>query len=222
MADFMNCEALGYFSWKFFAALLAGYLIGGIPFGYLIGKMRGVDVRTVGSKNIGATNVYRTVGHKWGFLAFFCDFLKGFLPTLAAVFAVRQAPSWFEMPDQIVMELGVFVGLACVIGHTLTPYMKFKGGKGVATAFGMLVAQIPWPVLIAFALFVATVWISHYISLGSILAAAFLAVFIWIPTPLCAPTLSLQIVMTLIGIFVIYKHRSNIGRLIKGCENKIY
>ncbi len=210
------------FSCKFFLFILAGYLIGGIPFGYLIGKMRGVDVRTVGSKNIGATNVYRTVGHKWGFLAFFCDFLKGLLPTIAALVMVGQHPAFFEMPDQIVMELPVAVGLACVIGHTLTPYMKFKGGKGVATAFGMLVAQIPWLALIAFALFVVTVWLSHYISLGSILASAFLAVVIWIPTPLAAPTLSLRIVMSLLGIFVIYKHRSNIGRLVKGCENKIY
>ena len=211
-----------YFSYKFFLFILAGYLIGGIPFGYLIGRMRGVDVRTVGSKNIGATNVYRTVGHKWGFLAFFCDFLKGLLPTIAALVMVGQHPAFFEMPDQIVRELPVAVGLACVIGHTLTPYMKFKGGKGVATAFGMLVAQIPWLALIAFALFVVTVWLSHYISLGSILAAAFLAVVIWIPTPLAAPTLSLRIVMSLLGFFVIYKHRSNIGRLVKGCENKIY
>ncbi|MGN0846904.1 MAG: glycerol-3-phosphate 1-O-acyltransferase PlsY [Kiritimatiellia bacterium] len=189
--------------------ILGGYLIGGIPFGYLIGRMRGVDVRTVGSKNIGATNVYRTVGHTWGFLAFFCDVLKGLLPTLA----VRHALPALDP---------VWVGLACVIGHTLTPYMKFKGGKGVATAFGMLLALIPWLVSVAFALFVVTVWLSHYISLGSMLAAAFLAVAIWVPTPLAAPTLPLKVVMTLLGVFVIYKHKSNIARLAKGCENKIY
>jgi len=197
-------------------AVLAGYLVGGIPFGYLIGRARGVDVRTVGSKNIGATNVYRTVGHKWGFLAFFCDFLKGCLPTLAAklLLAGRDPAAFADLP--------VWVGLACVVGHTLTPYMKFKGGKGVATAFGMLMALVPWLVLIAFGLFVATVWISHYISLGSCLAAGFMAVVIWIPTPLAAPTLALKIVMTLLGVFVIVKHRSNIARLAKGCENKIY
>ena len=202
--------------------ILAGYLIGGIPFGFLIGKLRGVDVRTVGSKNIGATNVYRTVGHKWGFLAFFCDFLKGFLPTLGAWLTVKNAPQLFSADGGMLSALPVWVGLACVVGHTLTPYMKFKGGKGVATAFGMLMAQIPWLVLVAFALFVVTVWISHYISLGSILAAGLLAVLIWIPTPLAQPTLPLQIVMTLIGVFVIYKHKSNIARLVKGCENKIY
>ena len=111
--------------------VLGAYLIGGIPFGFIIGKMRGVDVRTVGSKNIGATNVYRTVGHKWGFLAFFCDFLKGLLPTLAAI---HWMPTGLDP---------VYVGLACVIGHTLTPYMKFKGGKGVATAFSMLRPFLP-------------------------------------------------------------------------------
>ena len=190
--------------------ILAAYLIGGIPFGFIIGKMRGVDVRTVGSKNIGATNVYRTVGHKWGFLAFFCDFLKGLLPTLAAI---QWMPTGFDP---------VYVGLACVIGHTLTPYMKFKGGKGVATAFGMLMALIPWLVLIAFALFVVTVWLSHYISLGSCLAALFLAVAIWIPMPIVHPTLPIQVVMTLLGLFVVVKHKSNIVRLVKGCENKIY
>ena len=118
-------KALIWSSW-----ILGAYLIGSIPFGYLIGRMRGVDVRTVGSKNIGATNVYRTVGHKWGFLAFFCDFLKGFLP---AFLALRLASSVNE-------NLPICVGLACVIGHTLTVFMKFKGGKGVATAFGMMVA----------------------------------------------------------------------------------
>ena len=199
--------------------VVGAYLIGGIPFGFLIGKMRGVDVRTVGSKNIGATNVYRTVGHKWGFLAFFCDFLKGLLPTLAA--------RWFagEHGDNPAFaDLAVWTGLACVVGHTLTPYMKFKGGKGVATAFGMLMALVPWLVSAAFALFVVTVWISHYISLGSCLAAAFLAVMIWIPTPLAdpVPSLALKIVMTVLGLFVIYKHKSNIVRLAKGCENKIY
>ncbi len=196
--------------------LVGAYLIGGVPFGYLIGRMRGVDVRTVGSKNIGATNVYRTVGHKWGFLAFFCDFLKGLLPTLAAVLALKHGGFYPAALDP------VYVGLACVVGHTLTPYMKFKGGKGVATAFGMLLALIPWLVLVAFALFVVTVWLSHYISLGSCLAAAFLAVAIWIPTPLAQPTLPIQVVMTLLGVFVIVKHRSNIARLAKGCENKIY
>jgi len=186
--------------------ILSAYLIGSIPFGFLIGKMRGVDVRTVGSKNIGATNVYRTVGKKWGFLAFFCDFLKGFAPTMLA------------MGQYGLTDLTVVVGFACVIGHTLTVFMKFKGGKGVATAFGMLMALLTVPVLIAFGVFVVTVWLSHYISLGSCLAALTIAALSWfVPAPLL-----LKILVTVLGVFIVYKHKSNIQRLLKGCENKIY
>lgn len=186
--------------------LLAAYLVGSIPFGYLIGKMRGVDVRTVGSKNIGATNVYRTVGKRWGLLAFFCDFLKGFAPTLLALSCFGDA------------NLPLCVGLACVVGHTLTVFMKFRGGKGVATAFGMMMALIPYPALLAFAVFVVVVWLSHYISLGSILAATTLGISVWFVD--CLPLM--RWIAVVIALFVIIKHKSNISRLLKGCENKIY
>ena len=189
------------------AIWIAGaYLVGSVPFGYLIGRARGVDVRTDGSKNIGATNVYRTVGKGWGLLAFLCDFLKGLLPTLAAL-------RWGGDAD-----LPVCVGLACVVGHTLTVFMRFRGGKGVATAFGMMIALLPYPTLAAFGVFVVTVWLSHYISLGSILAAATLGALAWV----VPGTLLLRLVVTAIAVFVIVKHRSNIARLAKGCENKIY
>ena len=195
------------------AAWLAGaYLVGGIPFGYLIGRMRGVDVRTVGSKNIGATNVFRTVGKKWGFLAFALDVAKGLIPTLAAK---SFAPvDWLPLT----------VGVTCVVGHMLTPYMKFKGGKGVATAFGMLIGLVPSLVGMAFLVFLVAFATSNYISLGSCLAAAFLAVAVWFPwlgtrgvddLPQC-------ILVTVIALFVIWKHRSNIKRLATGTENKIY
>ncbi len=193
-----------YMTWAIW--ILGAYLVGSVPFGYLIGRMRGVDVRTVGSKNIGATNVYRTVGKGWGLLAFLCDFLKGLLPTLAALRWCGDA------------NLPVLVGLACVVGHTLTVFMRFRGGKGVATAFGMMIALAPLPTLAAFGVFVVTVWLSHYISLGSMLAAATLGTMVWfVPaTPL------LRGVATAIAVFVVVKHRSNIVRLAKGCENKIY
>ena len=196
------------------AWIVGAYLIGSIPFGFLIGKMRGVDVRTVGSKNIGATNVYRTVGKKWGFLAFFCDFLKGFIPAFLAVSLIARSSSLIPHHS----SLPVLVGLACVIGHTLTVFMKFKGGKGVATAFGMMVALATCPALLAFAVFVVTVWLSHYISLGSMLAAATLGVLVWIFPCL----LAVRIIAGLVAVFVIVKHKSNIQRLMKGCENRIY
>ena len=200
-------KALVWATW-----LLSTYLVGSIPFGFLIGRMRGVDVRTVGSKNIGATNVYRTVGKKWGFLAFFCDFLKGLVPVaLARNFGCD-------------MHLPLAVGLMAVAGHMFTCFMRFRGGKGVATGFGMLLGLMPTLVLIAFRIFVATVWLAHYISLGSCLAAAFLAVGVWFPwfggqgwrnLPLC-------VTVTLVALAAIYKHKANIRRLIDGCENRIY
>ena len=191
---------------------VGAYLVGSIPFGFLIGKMRGKDVRTLGSKNIGATNVYRTVGKPWGILAFACDFLKGFLPTFAA--------QRFGGADW----LPLVVGILTVAGHMWTCFMKFKGGKGIATGFGMLVALVPWLVLTAFGLWAVTVWLSHYISLGSILAAAFLLVAVWFPI-LGSPgwhNLPQCVLVAFVSAFAIWKHRTNIQRLAKGCENKIY
>jgi glycerol-3-phosphate acyltransferase PlsY len=187
--------------------LVGAYLIGSVPFGFLIGKTRGVDVRKVGSKNIGATNVFRTVGKKWGLLAFLCDFLKGFLPTFAAK-SFAGTLEWLQ----------IAVGLCCVVGHTLTVFMKFRGGKGVATAFGMLVALIPGLVAVAFVVFVTLFASTNYISLGSCGAATFLAVSIWFYPAI----LAVKIIVSFIGIFVVVKHKSNISRLIKGEENKIF
>ena len=194
------------------AWLVGAYLAGAIPFGFLIGKMRGVDVRTVGSKNIGATNVFRTVGKKWGLLAFLCDFLKGFVPVLLAKKFGGEA------------HLPLAVGLMTVVGHMFTCFMRFKGGKGIATGFGMLVGLLPWLVLTAFGIWAVTVWISHYISLGSCLAAAFLAVGVWFPWLGSEGwrNLPLSIVVTLVALVAIYKHKTNIRRLIDGCENRIY
>ena len=193
--------------------ILAAYLIGGIPFGFLIGKARGVDVRTVGSKNIGATNVFRTVGKGWGLVAFVLDVLKGLLPTLAA--------KYFG-PIGEVRYLPLAVGVACVVGHMLTPYMKFKGGKGVATAFGMLLGLVPALVGVAFALFAVVFAMSHFISLGSCTAALFLAVGVWFRWLGCEGRANLPqaALITAMALFVVWKHRSNIARLVRGSENK--
>ena len=200
---------------------VGAYLVGSIPFGFLVGKMRGKDIRTLGSKNIGATNVYRTVGKPWGILAFACDFLKGFLPTFAA--------QKFGNADW----LPLVVGILTVAGHMWTCFMKFKGGKGIATGFGMLVALTPVLVLVAFAVWVVVMLVSHYVSLGSIVAAAFLMVAVWLPwhdwfscgmlrsctgyhdLPLC-------ILVTALCAFAIWKHKTNIIRLRAHAESKIY
>ena len=209
----------------FAAFVLGGYLLGGIPFGYLIGRLKGVDVRTVGSKNIGATNVFRTVGKPWGLVAFACDVAKGLVPTLvAASFLARQADG------ASLANLPLWTGIACVVGHMLTPYItdergrRFHGGKGVATAFGMLLGLIPGVVGCAFALFALLFALSNYISLGSCGAAAFLAVAIWFPIlgTVGYRNLPQCVLVTLIALFIIYKHRANLGRLVRGTENKIY
>ena len=201
--------------------VVGAYLVGSIPFGFLVGKMRGKDIRTLGSKNIGATNVYRTVGKSWGILAFACDFLKGLLPTLAT--QRYGNADWLPLA----------VGIMTVAGHMWTCFMKFKGGKGIATGFGMLVALTPVLVLAAFAVSVVVMLVSHYVSLGSIVAAAFLMVTVWLPwcdwfgccmlrncrgyhdLPLC-------IVVSALCAFAIWKHKKNIVRLLSHAESKIY
>lgn len=194
----------------------AAFLLASVPFGFLVGKARGIDIRRHGSGNIGATNVYRVVGKPWGLLAFACDFLKGLVPVLAAK---RFFP---ELPF-----LPVAAGVAAVFGHMYTVFMRFKGGKGVATGFGMLVALSPVLVLCAFGIFVALVAAFRYISLGSVCAAAFLAVAVWIPCaalgnpegwrdwPTCAAVAA-------VCLFSVWKHRSNIARLLSGTESKIF
>ena len=204
---------------------VGAYLVGSIPFGFLVGKMRGKDIRTLGSKNIGATNVYRTVGKPWGILAFACDFLKGFLPTLAAKMAYSGNSEFVYLP--------LVVGILTVAGHMWTCFMKFKGGKGIATGFGMLVALTPVLVLVAFALWVVVMLVSHYVSLGSIVAAAFLMVVVWLPWHDWFPygilrsctgyhDLPLCVLVTVLCAFAIWKHRTNIIRLRAHAESKIY
>ena len=196
------------------AWLAAAYFVGGIPFGFLIGKMRGVDVRKVGSGNIGATNVFRTVGKGWGLFALLLDMLKGFMPTYACRLW-GGGPSWLPLA----------VGVACVAGHMLTPYMGFRGGKGVATGAGMLFALVPALTGVTFLVFAAVFAASNYISLGSCTAAAFIGVAIWIPCEIFSAgwrDLPQCVLVTLIAAFIIWKHRSNIARLAAGTENKIY
>lgn len=200
---------------------VGAYLVGSIPFGFIVGKLRGKDIRTLGSKNIGATNVYRTVGKPWGILAFACDFLKGLLPTLAA-------QKWGD-----VEWLPLLVGILTVAGHMWTCFMKFKGGKGIATGFGMLVALTPVLVLTAFGVWVVVMLASHYVSLGSIVAAAFLIVAVWLPWHEWFPyemlrscngyrNLPLCILVTFLCAFAIWKHKTNIVRLMSHAESKIY
>jgi acyl phosphate:glycerol-3-phosphate acyltransferase len=183
---------------------LFGFLLGAIPFGLLIGKLKGIDLRERGSGNIGATNAMRQLGKPLGVLVFVLDTLKGLLPVFLA-HRLALTPSGI-----------VGVGLAAVFGHIYSPFMRFKGGKGVATTLGVLLG-LDWRVgLTAFAIFLVTVAITDYISVGSIVAAVAQAVLFWI----FGDPLPMKLFGAVVGAFVVLRHRGNIQRLLKGEESR--
>lgn len=185
-------------------ACAAAYLLGSIPSGLLLGKAYGIDVRKEGSGNIGATNLYRTVGRKVGLLTLLCDCLKGFIPVLLVKLSALP------------VEYAAWVGLAAFCGHVFSLFLRFKGGRGVATALGVFLALAPVAVAIALAVFVLLVLKWRYISLGSIMAAAVMAPAVSLLG--CGRTVVL--VTALISVIVIVKHRENIQRIVGGTENK--
>ena len=189
--------------------ILASYLLGAIPNGLLIARLKGVDLQKVGSGNIGATNVFRCVGKGWGVLAFVLDAVKGFVPAFFFPRLLETAPPW----------LGLACGVAAVAGHNWPVWLKFKGGKGVSTSAGMLLGIAPAAVGIGFATFALAVAVTRIVSLGSILAAvavpaAYLAMN-GTDNPLLAGAL------VAMGLLVIVKHRANVRRLLAGTEPRI-
>lgn len=183
---------------------IGAYLLGSIPTGLLLGKLYGIDVRNEGSGNIGATNLYRTVGRKVGIMTLVGDCLKGVLPVLLAwkLGMAEPAQAW--------------IGLAAFCGHVFSIFLLFKGGKGVATALGVFLALSPLAVLGALMVFILLVAIWRYISLGSIAAAAAMPLLVYL-----APHSSEMLITTaLIAAIVIIKHQANIKRLIDGTENR--
>ncbi len=190
----------------FALVLLAAYLIGAIPTGLLLTRLvGGGDIRNSGSGNIGATNVYRTVGRKLGALTLVGDALKGALPVLLAI----------NLLGYDALHAGA-VAVAAFLGHCFPVYLGFKGGKGVATALGVYLVLSPLAVLGAFLLFVGLVWKTRYISVGSISAAAAIPVLVWFTTG----SLPLLLATLIISSIVILRHRTNIQRLFAGTENK--
>jgi glycerol-3-phosphate acyltransferase PlsY len=182
----------------------AAYLIGSIPTGLLLGKAYGVDVRKEGSGNIGATNLYRTVGRKIGVITLIGDCLKGLLPVL------------FIKSSALPPEFAAWVGLAAFCGHVFSVFLKFKGGKGVATALGVFLALAPLAVAIAIVLFMLLMFIWRYVSLGSICAAAAMPVSVY----LLGGTTTVITMTSLIALIVIVRHLENIRRLFSGTENR--
>lgn len=190
--------------------LVVSYLLGGIPFAYVAGKLtRGIDLRRYGSGNLGATNVYRTLGGKVAAAVLLLDGLKGALPVLLF-------PAWTRAPHPELWAIAY--GVAAIIGHTRSPYLGWKGGgKGVATAAGVFFALAWLPMLAALAVFLATVLVSGYVSLGSLLAAITLPAVIAYTR---GPHNAVFAVAVLVAAFVFWTHRANIGRLRRGEEHR--
>jgi acyl phosphate:glycerol-3-phosphate acyltransferase len=196
-------------------AIVGGFLCGSIPFGYWAGKLKGLDIRQHGSGNIGATNVIRVCGKGIGIPVFILDMLKGWLPTWYAGVHLAAGTSSGT-------TLAVLAGFAAILGHTFTPWLGFKGGKGVATATGVLIGIAPVAMLAGLAVWLVVFFTTHYVSLASMLAAV-------------AVPVTMAVIMSragqwdfvligfglLVAALVILRHRANIGRLLAGTESKM-
>lgn len=186
---------------------IIAYLFGAIPFGLLVAKSRGINIRENGSGNIGATNVFRVVGKGWGVFTFVLDALKGFIPAFV-----------FPMLGNTGYDWGVLFGLVAILGHSFPVYLKFKGGKGVATSAGMLLGVAPTAVAVGFICWITAVIISRYVSLASILAALAVGITVWVDPR--EESLIIKSALSVLALLVIWLHRANIKRLMNGTENR--
>ncbi|NOR23711.1 MAG: glycerol-3-phosphate 1-O-acyltransferase PlsY [Desulforhopalus sp.] len=183
-----------------------GYLVGAIPFGLVVSKMVGVDVRTQGSRNIGATNVNRVLGKKLGFITLICDCLKGLLPMYFAAVLLPES----ETKEMVVALTGVMA----VLGHMFPVYLRFRGGKGVATGMGVFLYLSPLAIAISLVVFVATVALSGFVSAGSLLASGLIPLWLYF---LGASKTTIAAAAS-VALLIWLKHHENINRLIHGKE----
>ncbi len=186
--------------------ILLSFLLGSIPFGYLFGVLKGVDVRQHGSGNVGATNVARVLGKRYGIAVYILDFLKGYIPTVLAV-QLYGTDSWIT----------ALVGLAAVLGHMFSPFLGFRGGKGVATASGVLFGISPLLGFLILLIWFAVFKLTGYVSLGSIVAAlsaVYLVGMLGYPFPV-------KFLVTLTAVLILVKHKGNVERLFEGRELKV-
>ncbi len=191
---------------------IAAYLLGSIPTGFLVAKARGIDIRAVGSGNIGAANTFRAIGKIAGVFVLVVDALKGFVAVEACRLVLRY--SGIGGPE---IHYCIVAGIFAVLGHNYTCWLKFKGGKGVATTAGVYLALAPLAVCIALGAFILTVIITRYASLSSMMAAVVLTIVVC----LTQPDLALRLVTVALCVLTLFKHRTNIQRLIAGTENRI-
>ena len=200
--------------------LLASYLIGSIPFGYLIGRLRGVDLFTAGSGNIGATNAARVLGWRFGILVFILDFLKGAVPC-AAIVPLARSMTTDDQLSAAWLQVGA-AGLA-FLGHMFPIYLGFRGGKGVATGAGTIFVLVPGPAILAVLFWIATLFASRTVSLASLVAVTVLVLshLLGALNPFSDEAFPIAIYLIAGTVMVFVKHRSNIKRLLQGTENQI-
>jgi glycerol-3-phosphate acyltransferase PlsY len=198
---------------SYIVTALVAYLLGSIPTGFLVAKARGVDIRTVGSGNIGATNAFRVLGKGFGVFVLLMDALKGWVAVILGAGAVAKL-----LPGVPLEYLRITAGIAAILGHNFTCWLHFKGGKGIATSAGVLIALVPWALVIILTIFIILFLTTRYVSVGSIAAAFALPFATWFTTQ---HDIGLTAVMAAIGVLAILKHRKNIQRLLNGTENRI-
>jgi len=205
---------------SYIVGIIISYLIGGIPFGYLIAVAKGIDIRTQGSGNIGATNVGRVLGKKYGLIIFILDMLKGFI---VVFFVPAVVSSAVNVPTTIGNLLVILCGFCAVLGHAFPVYLKFKGGKAVATSFGVFIWLVPLSIAIAFGVWLLTVIVTRYVSLGSMIGSTALAVAIVVvvDSPF-GDNVYLTAMSVAVAILIIARHTSNIQRIIAGTEKKVF
>lgn len=189
--------------------VVLAYLIGATPTSYIAARLgRGIDLREHGSQNLGATNVYRVLGWAYAIPVALVDMAKGAVP-VAILGPWSNGPAWFT----------VALGLAAVLGHMFSPYVRFKGGKGVATAAGMFLALAPAAVAISLPLWAATLWLTGYVSVASITVALLFPLWVWLTAPAPGQPYTFWAAVAL-GVLIVYSHRHNIQRLRAGTENR--
>ena len=205
---FINSRVLVYI-----VIAMAAYLLGSIPTGYLVARARGIDIRTVGSGNIGAANVFRILGKPAGILVLVVDGLKGFA---ACAWLIDFVIQLFAVAPGQIENLRIVAGICAVLGHNYTCWLKFKGGKGIATSAGVYFALAPLAAGIALGIWIIVFALGRYVSVASIAAAVALPTGVW----LTKNNLFLGIVTTALGLLAIFKHKDNIQRLLNGTERR--
>ncbi len=205
--DFLSCTVIA----------AVAYLLGSIPTGYLVARAKGIDIRTVGSGNIGATNAFRVLGKPAGIFTLLADAFKGWTAVAWAAPFILEKISGTAPAASDVVWARILASACVVLGHNYTCWLKFKGGKGIATSAGVLAALVPWTFVISLGAWMLLVVLTRFVSVGSLAASISLPIATWFTLH----DVTLTALTGTMGALAIYKHRGNIQRLINGTEPRI-